>query len=105
MPSAKMKWLRAKEWYDSKKEEVRETCGNYYAANVEKCKEASKLAYEKNQKGKEICLEKLMHIIQRSSKRLQKKLMLVILTNSKRLTNKHMLMILRNSKKLQKSLC
>ena len=52
MPSARMKRLRAKEWYDSKKEEVREARGNYYAANVEKCKEASKLAYEKPRKEK-----------------------------------------------------
>ena len=74
MPLAGMKSLRAKEWYDSKKEEVREARGSYYAANIEKCKEALKLAYEKTQKGKEICLGKLMHIIQRSSKRLQKSL-------------------------------
>ena len=38
MPSARMKRLRAKEQYDSKKEEVREARGSYYAANVEKCK-------------------------------------------------------------------
>ena len=48
MSSARMKRLRTKEWYNSKKEEVREARGNYYAANVKKCKEASKLAYEKN---------------------------------------------------------
>ena len=47
MPSARMKRLRAKEWYDLKKEEVREA-----RVNVKKCKEASKLAYEKPRKEK-----------------------------------------------------
>ena len=58
MPSAGMKRLRAKEWYDSKKEEVREARGNYYTANVEKCKEASKLAYEKSPERKRNLLRK-----------------------------------------------
>ena len=38
MLSARMKRLRAKEWYHSNKEEVREAGGNYYAANVKNAK-------------------------------------------------------------------
>ena len=46
MPSAKAKRARAKQYYASKKEEVCTAHREYYAANAEKCKEASKLAYE-----------------------------------------------------------
>ena len=48
MPSARVKRSRAKEWYASNKEDVCAAHNNYYAANVEKCKEASKQAYDKN---------------------------------------------------------
>lgn len=51
MPSARMKRLLAQEWYAYNKE-VCAAHKNYYAANVEKCKEASKQAYETNSEGK-----------------------------------------------------
>ena len=41
-----MKRARAKQWYASNKEDVCAAHKKYYAANAEKCKEASKLAYE-----------------------------------------------------------
>lgn len=47
MPSAKTKRARAKQWYAFKKEEVCAAHREYNAANAEKCKEASRLAYEK----------------------------------------------------------
>ena len=48
MPSARVKRLRAKDRYASKKDEVRETRKDYYTTKVEQCKEASRQAYDEN---------------------------------------------------------
>ena len=58
MPSARMKRLRDKEHYASNKQEICASHRNYYAANADKCKEASKQAYEINPEKKKTSLPK-----------------------------------------------